>query len=278
MSKIAATPDLAAIKQKQQATWATGDFSVVAARIVFSAEQLCESADLRAGWKVLDVATGSGNAAIAAARHGCIVTGADYVPALLQHGRERAAAEQQRVEFVEADTENLPFEDGTFDAVTSIFGSMFAPSHERAASEMARVCRRGGRIALASWTPEGYVGEMFRLFSRFAPPPSGLRSPSLWGTEAHVRSIFGGAIGSIRSTVRQAVFRFRSPEEKIELFRTYFGPTIRSFAAINPAQQQELAREWASLIRRFDRNARHGQNAGPIAVVGEYLESVIERA
>lgn len=268
------TPDFEAIKQRQQATWATGDFSVVAARIVLTAEQLCESADLQAGWRTLDVATGSGNAALAAARRGCVATGADYVPALLERGRLRAEAEHLRVEFVVGDTESLPFPDASFDAVTSIYGSMFAPNHGRAAAEIARVCRPGGRIALASWTPAGYVGEMFRLFAKYVPPAPGLSPPTLWGTEEHLRKIFGGAIGAIRSATRQAVFRFRSPEEKIELFRAYFGPTVRAFAALPPDKQRELEREWAGLIRRFDRNT----GGGPVAIVGEYLESVIERA
>lgn len=267
-------PDLEAIKQRQQATWATGDFSVVAARIVFAAEQLCESADLQAGWRVLDVATGSGNAALAAARRGCITVGADYVPALLERGRERAAAERLNVEFVVGDTENLPFPDASFDAVTSIYGSMFAPNHARAAAEIARVCRPGGKIALASWTPEGYAGEMFKLFSKYAPPPAGITPPVLWGTEPHLRAIFGSALGSIKSTVRQAIFRFQSIDEMMDIFRRYFGPTIKTFSALPADRQTALSSEWAELARRFDRN----KGKGSIAVVGEYLESVIERA
>lgn len=267
-------PDLEAVKQKQQATWATGDFSVVAARIVFSAEQLCEAADLQAGWKVLDVASGSGNAAIAAAHRGCVVTSSDYVPALLERGKIRAAAEQLKLDFVVADAEKLPFPDASFDAVTSIYGAMFAPNHAKTAGELARVCKPGGRIALASWTPEGYPGQMFKLFSKYVPPAPGLQPPVLWGTEAHLKTIFGGAIKSIKSNVRQAVMRFRSPEDKIEVFKAFFGPTVKSFAALPPDKQAELTGEWKGLIQKFDRNKK----GGPVAVVSDYLESVIERA
>src|SRR5436309_13871235 len=182
----AAEPDLAAIKQRQQQTWASGDFAVVAARIVLVAEQLCDSADLHAGWRVLDVATGSGNAAIAAARLGCAAVGVDYVPALLERGRERAAAEHLDVRFVEGDAEDLPFPDASFDAVLSIYGVMFAPDHRRAAPELARVCRPGGRIALASWTPDGFIGETFRIFSSYLPPAPGLPPPVRWGDQGYL--------------------------------------------------------------------------------------------
>src|SRR5580765_752253 len=179
------SPDFTAIKQRQQATWASGDFAVVAARIVYQAEQLCETADLQAGWRVLDVATGSGNAALAAARRGCEAVGIDYVPALLERGRIRAEAEHLFVDFLEGDAEQLPFPDAAFDAVVSIYGVMFAPDHRRAASELMRVCRSGGRIALASWTPDGFIGETFRIFSRYLPPAPGLQPPVRWGDLGH---------------------------------------------------------------------------------------------
>src|SRR5258706_7954785 len=174
-------PDFAAVKSRQQNTWASGDFSVVASRIVFQAEHLCETADVQAGWRVLDVATGSGNAAIAAARRGCEAVGVDYVPALLERGRVRAAAEHLDVRFVEGDAEDLRFPDASFDAVLSIYGVMFAPDHHRVAAELARVCRPGGRIALASWTPDGFIGETFPIFSRYLPPPPGPLPPAPWG-------------------------------------------------------------------------------------------------
>src|SRR5947209_2425199 len=167
-------PAFAAVKSRQQSVWASGDFSVVASRIVYQAEQLCETADLQAGWRVLDVATGSGNAAIAAARRGCEVVGSDFVPALLERGRLRAEAEHLSVEFIEGDAEQLPFPDASFDAVISIYGVMFTPQHQRAASELTRVCRPGGRIALACWTPAGFIGETFRAMSRYLPPTPGL--------------------------------------------------------------------------------------------------------
>src|SRR3954465_11991450 len=205
-------PDFAAVKGRQQKTWASGDFSVVASRIVFQAEYLCETADIQAGWRVLDVATGSGNAALAAARRGCEVVGIDYVPALLQRGRVRAEAEQLDVRFVEGDAENLHFPDASFDAVLSIYGVMFAPDHRRARAELARVCRPGGRIALASWTPDGFIGETLRIFSRYLPPAPGLEPPILWGDPGYLDALFGQVAASMTSHCRTAVFRFRSAE------------------------------------------------------------------
>ncbi len=211
-------PDYAAVKQRQQATWASGDFSVVAARIVYQAEQLCETAELQAGWRVLDVATGSGNAALAAARRGCDAVGIDYVPALLERGRIRAEAEHLSVEFLEGDAEQLPFPAATFDAVLSIYGVMFAPHHQLAAAELVRVCRPGGRIALACWTPEGFIGETFRLFSRYLPPTPGLQPPVRWGDEAYQRELFGDSAASVTSYPRTAIFRYRIRRGKRRLF------------------------------------------------------------
>jgi ubiquinone/menaquinone biosynthesis C-methylase UbiE len=267
-------PDFAAIKERQQATWASGDFSVVAARILYQAEQLCETADLQAGWRVLDVATGSGNAALAAARRGCEAVGVDYVPALLERGRIRAAAEHLAVEFLEGDAEGLPFPAASFDAVTSIYGVMFAPNHERAAAELVRVCRPGGRIALASWTPDGFIGETFRLFSRYLPPAPGLQPPGRWGDEAHLRKLFGASAASMTSYLRTAIFRFRSAEENVDFFRTYYGPTLRAFEALPPERGEALHGEMVALAQRFDRNA----DGGPIAIAADYLETVIVRA
>lgn len=269
-----ATVDFAAVKQRQQATWASGDFSVVGARIVFQAELLCETADLQAGWRVLDVATGSGNAALAAARRGCSVVGIDYVPGLLERGRIRAAAEQLPVEFLAADAEDLPFPDASFDAVTSIYGAMFTPEHERAAAEMARVCRPGGRIALACWTPAGFIGETFRLFSRYIPPAPGLQPPVRWGEEAYQRRLFGDAVASMTVVPRTAIFRFPSAEENVAFFRTWYGPTLKAFEALDAARRNALSEDLAALARRFDRN--HGK--GPIAIAADYIETVITRA
>jgi SAM-dependent methyltransferase len=266
--------DLAAIKTRQRATWASGDFSYVAARIVLYAEELCEAADLQAGWRVLDVACGSGNAALAAARRGCEAVGADYVPALLERGRIRAEAERLEVDFVEGDAENLPFPDASFDAVLSIYGAMFAPDHRKAAAELARVCRPGGRIALASWTPEGFIGETFRLISRYITPPAGLTPPVRWGEEAYLKSLFGSAIRSIRSNVRTAVFRYPSAEANVEFFRTYYGPSLKTFEAVEPTRRGDLAKDLADLARRYNRNPN---GDGPVAICGEYLETIMVR-
>jgi SAM-dependent methyltransferase len=266
-------PDFSAVKKRQQATWASGDFSVVAARIVYQAEQLCETADLQAGWRVLDVATGSGNAALAAARRGCQAVGIDYVPALLERGMIRAAAEHLSVEFLEGDAEQLPFPDAAFDAVVSIYGVMFAPNHRRAASELARVCRPGGRITLACWTPEGFIGETFRLFSRFLPPTPGLQPPILWGDKSYQRELFGESAASVTAYPRTAILRYRSAEENVEFFRTFYGPTLRAFEALPVERRAELNDNLIALVKRYDRNA----GSGPVAIAADYLETVIVR-
>jgi SAM-dependent methyltransferase len=265
-------PDLAAVKQRQQQTWASGDFAVVAARIVLVAEQLCDSADLHAGWYVLDVATGSGNAAIAAARLGCSAVGVDYVPALLERGRRRAAAESLDVVLLEGDAEALPFPDASFDAVTSVFGSMFAPDHAQAAAELLRVCRPGGRIALASWTPEGFIGQLFRTVAAHVPPPAGVPSPMLWGTEGHLRDLFGGGITSLEVTERTFTFRFPSAEHFVTFFRLWYGPTLKAFAALDDVARDALELDLIELARRFD---RLGGDA--IAIPATYLEAIATR-
>jgi SAM-dependent methyltransferase len=266
----ATAPDLQAIKGRQQQTWASGDFSVVAARIVLVAEQLCDNADLHAGWRVLDVATGSGNAAIAASRLGCDAVGIDYVPALLERGRVRAAAEALDVELLDGDAEALPFADGSFDAVTSVFGSMFAPDHETAASELVRVCRPGGTIALASWTPDGFIGELFRTVAAHVPPPAGLRSPMLWGTEDHLRGLFGDRIRTLAVTERTFTFRFLSAEQFVEFFRASYGPTLKAFAALGSSTADALERDLIALVRRFDRL----DDPQAIAVPSTYTEAI----
>jgi SAM-dependent methyltransferase len=262
--------DLDAVKQRQQQAWASGDFAVVAARIVLVAEQLCDTADLHAGWRVLDVATGSGNAAIAAARLGCTAVGVDYVPALLERGRLRAAAEGLPVELLEGDAESLPFPDASFDAVTSVFGSMFAPDHAKAAAELLRVCRPGGTIALASWTPEGFIGELFRTVAAHVAPPAGVASPMLWGTEGHLRELFGDGICWLEVAERTFTFRFTSAEEFVAFFRTWYGPTVKAFAALDdgPARQA-LELDLVQLARRYD---RLGSDA--IAIPATYTEAV----
>ena len=266
------TIDIPAIKQRQQQTWATGDYSAVAARIVLVAEHLVDTADLHAGWSVLDVATGSGNAAIAAARHGGRVVGVDYVPSLLERARLRAEAEGLSVRLVEGDAEALPFEDASFDAVTSVFGAMFAPYHERAAAELLRVTRPGGTIALASWTPDGFLGEFFRTMSKHVPPPAGVRSPMLWGTESHLRTLFGDDVSSLRSAERTFTFRFTSADEFVSFFRTWYGPTLKAFESLDPGRCEALERDLRRLARRHDR-----LGADATAIPATYLEVVATR-
>lgn len=263
-------PDMTAIKQRQQQAWASGDFHAVAARIVLAAEHLCDSADLHAGWHVLDVATGSANAAIAAARLGCAVVGVDYVPALLERGRTRAAAEGLAVELLEGDAEALPFADGSFDAVTSVFGCMFAPDHQRAAAELLRVCRPGGTIALASWSPDGFIGEMFRTVGAHVPPPAGVRSPMLWGTETHLRALLGDGIAALEMEERAFTFRFRSAEEFVDFFALWYGPTVKAFAAMDDSAP--LRRDLIALVRRHDR-----LGTGAVAIPAAYTEAVARR-
>src|SRR4051812_16692286 len=268
-STLEPKPDLAAVKERQQLAWASGDFHAVAARIVLVAEHLCDTADLRAGWRVLDVATGSGNAAIAAARHGCTVVGVDYVPALLERGRRRAAAEGLDVELLEGDAEALAFPDGFFDAATSVFGSMFAPDQERAAAELVRVCRPGGTIALANWTPDGFIGDLFRTVAGHVPPPAGVQSPMLWGSESHLRSLLGDGIASLEVAERTFTFRFESAEAFVDFFRTWYGPALKAFAALEGGARDALANDLVSLARRYDRLA-----GDAVAIPATYIEAV----
>jgi SAM-dependent methyltransferase len=269
-STIDSTPDFAAVKERQQAAWSSGDFHAVATRIALTADSLVDTADLQAGWRVLDVATGSGNAAIAAARLGCVAVGVDYVPSLLDRGRIRAVAEGLDLDLVEGDAEELPFPDASFDAVTSVFGSMFAPNHAKAASELLRVTRSGGTIALASWTPDGFIGELFRTVAGHVPPPAGVPSPMLWGTEEHLRELFGEGISSLEVEERTFTFRFRSAEEFVSFFREWYGPTLKAFAALDGEAQQALQRDLIELVRQFDRLG----GAGAVAIPSTYIEAV----
>jgi SAM-dependent methyltransferase len=264
------TPDLVAVKARQQATWASGDYHAVAARIALTSEHLADSADLHAGWHVLDVAAGSGNTTIAAARLGCRVVGVDYVPALLERARERAAAEGLDVEMREGDAEALPFGDASFDAVISVFGAMFAPDHQRTADEMLRVCRPGGTIAVASWTPDGFIGELFRTVAAHVPPPAGVASPLLWGDAGHVRSLLGDEVASLETEERTFTFRFGSAEELVDFFGAWYGPTLKALAA---AEDRDALR--ADLIALVERHDRLG--SGPVAVPSTYLEAVARR-
>src|SRR5450432_3064656 len=264
--------DLGAVKTRQQAAWSAGDYAVVGTTLQIVGESLCEALDLRAGAKVLDVAAGNGNATLAAARRWCDVTSTDYVASLLEAGRRRAAAEGHVVTFQEADAEALPFADAAFDAVVSTFGVMFTPDQERAASELARVCRPGGRIGLASWTPDSFVGQVFKILGQFIPPAAGVRSPALWGTEARIEELFAGRARELWVAKREFVFRYRSPLHWIEVFRTYYGPLTKAFGALDAEKQAALTGELLELIERRNR-ARDGSCVLP----SEYLEVVIER-
>jgi SAM-dependent methyltransferase len=266
-------PNLAAIKERQQQAWASGDFHAVAALIVLTAEHLVDTADLHAGWHVLDVATGSGNAAIAAARLGCTAVGVDYVPSLLERGRQRAAAEGLEVELLEGDAEALPFADASFDAVTSVFGSMFAPDHAQAAAEILRVCRPGGTIALASWTPDGFIGELFRTVAAHVPPPAGVRSPLLWSTETHLRELFADGIASLEVTERTFTYRFPKADDFVEVFGRWYGPTVKALAALEGDAREALRDDLVQLARRSD---RLGTDAA--AIPATYTEAVAIRS
>ena len=265
---ITTTDRPGAIKERQQATWASGDYSAVATLIVPVAERLVDFADLRAGWEVLDVATGSGNAALAAARLHCQVVGIDYVGALLERGRERAAAEGLTIDLLEGDAEELPFPDVSFDAVISVFGSMFAPDHEQTAREIIRVTRPGGTIGLASWTPDGFLGALFRTVAQFAPPPAGLASPTLWGTTEHLESIFGPDVRWVHST-GWFTFRFASAEAFVDYFAEHYGPTLQAIATAGN-RAEELRSAFAELVRKWNRL----EPGGPVAVPATYLTSI----
>ena len=269
MTIIPEAIDLATIKSRQQTMWASGDFGVIGALIHVVAERMVDSADLVAGSRVLDVAGGTGNAAIAAARCGCDVTCTDYVPALLERGRERARAERLNIEFAEADAESLPFDDGEFDAVISTFGAMFAPDQRRAADELVRACRSGGTIALASWTPEGFLGELFRATAAHVPPPPGVASPLRWGTEAGITELLGDSVEFVSTRRRTFTWRFRRPAEMIDTLREWYGPTVKAFEAVGPAGAAALERDLIAVVERAARS-----KDGAIAVPAEYLEIV----
>lgn len=264
-------PDLAAIKAKQQAMWASGDFAVIGTTLQIVGELLCEAVDVGGGERVLDVAAGNGNATLAAARRFAHVTSTDYVPALLDAGRRRAEAEGLHVTFEVADAEALPYQDASFDVVLSTFGVMFAPDHAKSASELLRVCRPGGRIGLASWTPEGFLGKMFRVVAKHVPPPAGVKSPLLWGTRDHLQTLCAGA-SAIDHTVRDFAFRYESPEHFVEVFRMFYGPVHKAFGALDASGQAAFESDLLTLLRDCARPSAAG-----LVVPAEYLETVITR-
>jgi ubiquinone/menaquinone biosynthesis C-methylase UbiE len=268
----AATPDLKAIKAKQQAAWSSGNYAVVGATLQIVGEQLAEAMDLRAGQKILDIAAGNGNFTLAAARRWCDVTSTDYVEGLLQHGRQRAEAEGFSVTFQKADAEVLPFPDGSFDAVASTFGGMFSPDQGRTASEMLRVCRSAGRIGLANWTPDGFIGQMFKTIGKHLPPPAGLKSPALWGTREWMETAFRAESSSLIAESRHFVFRYRSAQHFLDFFREYYGPVLKAFEALNAAGRKALSKDIIELIGRFNKSGNDS-----MVVPGEYLEVIVTK-
>ena len=263
--------DLAAVKGKQQLAWSAGDYAVVGTTLQIVGELLCEALDLRAGERVLDVAAGNGNATLAAARRWCNVVSTDYVPALLERGRARASAEGLPVQFEQADAENLPYTAHRFNVVLSTFGVMFTPDQEKAAAEMARVCKPGGRIGLANWTPGSFVGELFKLIGKYLPPAAGVKSPALWGTEARLRELFGDRLDTIAIERRDFIFRYHSAAHWLEVFRTFYGPMHKAFGALDAAKQEALAADLIALAVRFNR-----ATDGTLVAPSEYIEVVIK--
>jgi ubiquinone/menaquinone biosynthesis C-methylase UbiE len=267
-----ATIDLEAVKSRQQAAWGSGDYAVIGTTLQIVGELLAEACDVRTDERVLDVAAGNGNATLAAARRGGTVTSTDYVAALLDRGAERAKAERLDVTFQVADVEALPFDDASFDVVLSTFGVMFTPHQAQAASELARVCRPGGRIGMANWTPDGFIGQMFKTLGRHVPPPAGLQPPSLWGVEAHLRSLFDELAARVTVTPRIFNFRYRSAAHFIEVFRTWYGPIHKAFAALPADGAAALERDLTELLNRLN-----PAGATSLVVPSEYLEVVITR-
>ena len=261
--------DLKALKTRQHGAWSSGDYAIVGTTLQIVGEELCEALDLRSGQKVLD---GNGNVTLAAARRWCDVVSTDYVPSLLEHGRIRAAAEGLSVEFKQADAEALPFADATFDAVVSTFGVMFTPNQDKAAAELLRVCKTGGKIGMANWTPDGFIGQLFKTLGKHLPPPAGAKSPALWGTRARITEMFGTAAASIEAEPRNYVFRYRSAEHFLYVFKTYYGPVLKAFAALDEGAQQGLRNDMLALIGKMNR-----AEDGTMVVPSEYLEIVIAK-
>jgi ubiquinone/menaquinone biosynthesis C-methylase UbiE len=265
-------PDYAAIKQRQQATWASGDFAIIGVTLQLVGESLAEAADVRANELVLDIAAGNGNATLAAARRFARVTSTDYVPALLEKGRLRAAADGLQVDFREADAEALPFADNSFDVALSTFGVMFTPDHAKSASEMLRVVRPGGRIGMANWTPEGFIGQLFKTIGKHVPPPAGIKSPALWGTEEHLHELFDDAVAQVRAERKLFKMRYASPAHWLQLFRDFYGPVHKAFGALDASGQQALEQDILALLERFNTAG----NASLI-VPSEYLEVIVTK-
>lgn len=265
-------PDLGAIKERQQKAWSSGDYGKVGVTLVVVAENLCEAADLRSGQRVLDVATGNGNTALAAARRFCDTVGIDYVPSLLEEGRGRAEAEGLRVDFQEGDAEQLAFDDASFDAVLSTFGVMFAPNQDRVSGELLRVCRPGGRICLVNWTPDSFIGHFFRTMGRHVPPPPLPNSPFRWGDEDGIGELLGDGVTEVRAERRSFAFRYRSPQHFVDYFKGYYGPSLKAFETLDDTGKDALERDLIELIQRFN-----VADDGTVVVPSDYLEVIAVR-
>jgi ubiquinone/menaquinone biosynthesis C-methylase UbiE len=265
------TVDLSTIKGRQQLAWSSGDYAIVGTTLQIVGETLCEAVDLRSTQRVLDVAAGNGNATLAAARRFADVVSTDYVGALLEGGRRRAEADRLPVTFQEADAEALPFADASFDVVLSTFGVMFTPNQDRAARELLRVCRPGGKIGLANWTPESFIGQMFRVLGKYVPPVAGVAPPSLWGTKARLDTLFG-LQAVVAAESRNFVFRYKSPAHWLEIFRDYYGPVLKAFASLNPEARKALEKDLFALL---DQN--NVAKDGTLVLPSEYLEAVITK-
>ncbi len=265
-------PDFTAIKAKQNAAWASGNYAIVGCTLQIVGESLAEALDLRSGQQVLDVAAGNGNFTLAAARRWTDVVSTDYVGSLLERGRARAEADELNVTFKVADAEALPFADASFDVVASTYGVMFAPNQAQAAAELLRVCRSGGKIGLANWTPDSFIGQLFKVIGRYVPPPAGLQSPALWGTRSRLLELFGADAADIQATEKPFVFRYRSPEHWLEIFRDFYGPTHKAFGALDDAGRQGLATDLLDLIA-----AHNEASDGTMVVPSPYLEVVVTR-
>jgi ubiquinone/menaquinone biosynthesis C-methylase UbiE len=271
-AQTTAPADLTAVKTRQQGAWASGDYAVVGTTLQIVGEQLCEALDLRPGQRVLDVAAGNGNATLAAARRFCRVTSTDFVPSLLERAKERAAAERLEIAFQQADAEALPFADDSFDAVVSTFGVMFTPDQDKAAAELIRVCRPGGKIGLANWTPDSMIGKLFKIIGQHLPPPAGVRSPSLWGTETRIAEMFGRQAAGIQIERRAFVFRYLSTQHWLDVFRTYYGPLLKAFGALDAQAQAALAKDMLALAQQHNRS---GDDT--MVAPSDYLEIAITK-
>lgn len=266
------TPNYSAIKAKQQQVWGSGDYSQVGSTIQITGEELCESMDLHSGQSVLDVAAGNGNATMAAARRFCEVTSTDYVESLLNQSKHRAQANSFSINYQQADAEDLPFDDESFDNVMSTFGVMFTPNQQQSASELMRVCKKGGKIGMANWTPDGFIGQLFKIIGQYNPPPPGVSSPANWGTQEFLQQQFGAQAANIQINEKNYSFRYKSPQHWLEVFKNYYGPTLKTFEMLEAPQAESLETEIYALLDQFNT-----ATDGTLVVPSKYVEVIIEK-